>query len=77
MRQLAPEKQLIEAPTAGEGATCQSCAHCPWMGMNSIQNLEQVLVSGENEIQIEPDIRARAVVPIQRMLDFARSMAGQ
>ena len=24
MRQLAPEKELIEAPTAGEGATCQS-----------------------------------------------------
>ncbi|MEJ1388125.1 MAG: quinolinate synthase NadA, partial [Candidatus Sedimenticola sp. (ex Thyasira tokunagai)] len=39
MKQLAPDKNLIEAPTAGEGATCQSCAHCPWMGMNSLQNL--------------------------------------
>ncbi|MCB1758174.1 MAG: quinolinate synthase NadA [Gammaproteobacteria bacterium] len=71
MRQLAPQKNLIEAPTAGEGATCQSCAHCPWMGMNAIQNLEQVLLSGGNEITIEPAIRERAVVPIQRMLDFA------
>ncbi|HEB97474.1 MAG TPA: quinolinate synthase NadA [Sedimenticola thiotaurini] len=72
MQQLAPGKVLIEAPTAGEGATCQSCAHCPWMGMNSLQNLEQVLRSGDNEIQIDPAVRERAVRPIQRMLDFAR-----
>ena len=71
MKQLAPDKQLIEAPTAGEGATCQSCAHCPWMGMNALQNLEQVLQSGENEIIIDPEIRKKAVIPIQRMLDFA------
>ncbi|MCB1752090.1 MAG: quinolinate synthase NadA [Gammaproteobacteria bacterium] len=71
MKQLAPDKQLIEAPTAGEGATCQSCAHCPWMGMNSLQNLEQVLDSGENEILIDAEVREKAVIPIQRMLDFA------
>lgn len=71
MKQLAPDKQLIEAPTAGEGATCQSCAHCPWMGMNSLQNLEQVLDSGENEIFIDAEVREKAVIPIQRMLDFA------
>ena len=32
--QLAPGKTLIEAPTAGDSATCKSCAHCPWMAMN-------------------------------------------
>ena len=72
MRQLAPDKQLISAPTAGEGATCESCAHCPWMAMNALQNLEQVLISGRNEIRIDEEIRRRAVVPIERMLDFAR-----
>ncbi|MEJ2590261.1 MAG: quinolinate synthase NadA [Candidatus Thiodiazotropha sp.] len=71
MQQMAPDKVLIEAPTAGEGATCVSCAHCPWMGMNALQNLDRVLDSGENEIHIDPAIRERAVVPIQRMLDFA------
>ena len=59
-------------PTAGEGATCESCAHCPWMGMNSLQNLEQVLSNGGNEIHIDAALRDRAVKPIQRMLDFAR-----
>ncbi|MET0091396.1 MAG: quinolinate synthase NadA [Candidatus Thiodiazotropha sp.] len=71
MQQMAPNKHLIEAPTAGEGATCVSCAHCPWMGMNALQNLEQVLDSGHNRIEIDPAIRERAVIPIQRMLDFA------
>ncbi|MCG8079656.1 MAG: quinolinate synthase NadA, partial [Candidatus Thiodiazotropha taylori] len=53
MQQMAPEKTLIEAPTAGEGATCVSCAHCPWMGMNALQNLNQVLESGANQIEID------------------------
>jgi quinolinate synthase len=71
MHQLAPHKKLIAAPTAGEGATCESCAHCPWMAMNALQNLEQVLIRGDQEILIEAQIRERAVVSIRRMLDFA------
>ncbi|MEA3276320.1 MAG: quinolinate synthase NadA [Pseudomonadota bacterium] len=72
MHQLAPGKKLIAAPTAGAGATCESCAHCPWMAMNALQNLEQVLIKGDQEIHIESAIRERAILPIQRMLDFAR-----
>jgi quinolinate synthase len=72
MHQLAPGKTLIAAPTAGEGATCESCAHCPWMAMNALQNLERVLRTGDQEIHIDPAVRERAVVPIQRMLAFAR-----
>lgn len=79
MQQLAPGKQLISAPTAGEGATCESCAHCPWMGMNSLQNLEQVLLLGNNEIHIDPEVRRKAVIPIERMLKFAseHNISGQ
>lgn len=72
MQQLAPGKQLISAPTAGEGATCESCAHCPWMAMNALQNLEEVLLTGRNEIFIDEKVRQRAVLPIERMLDFAQ-----
>lgn len=74
MRQLAPEKTFLEAPTVGEGATCQSCANCPWMGMNSLQNLAQVLESGENEIHVSAELAAKARLPIERMLDFAKKM---
>ena len=73
MHEMAPHKKLLEAPTAGEGATCESCAHCPWMAMNGLGNLVEVLETGSNEIVIEESIRARAVVPVRRMLDFSRA----
>jgi quinolinate synthase len=73
MHQLAPNKRLISAPTAGVGATCESCAHCPWMARNALQNLEQVLRDGSRPIEIAPDVRERAVRSIQRMLDFAET----
>lgn len=73
MRAAAPGKTLIEAPTAGEGATCQSCAHCPWMAMNGLNNLARVLETGENEIHIDEAIRVRARRSIERMLDFAEA----
>jgi len=71
MRQAAPGKVFIEAPTAGNSATCKSCAHCPWMAMNGLQNLIDVLESGANEIHVESDTRDKAVTCINRMLDFA------
>ncbi|HEY5701521.1 MAG TPA: quinolinate synthase NadA, partial [Gammaproteobacteria bacterium] len=71
MKEYAPRKKLIEAPTAGEGATCESCAHCPWMAMNGLRNLVRVLESGENEILVAEGVRERAVIPVRRMLDFA------
>ncbi len=73
MRLLAPDKVFIEAPTAGSGATCRSCAHCPWMGMNALDNLESTLLSGSNEIVIDEAIRQAAMVPLQRMVDFQAS----
>ena len=76
MRQAAPGKTLIEAPTRGAGATCSSCAHCPWMAMNDLDNLLQALETGANEIHVEESVRVRALRSTQRMLDFARSQGG-
>jgi quinolinate synthase len=72
MRQLAPGKRLIEAPTAGKSATCRSCAHCPWMAMNSLTALLHALETGASEIHVDPAVGARARLPIERMLDFTR-----
>ncbi len=74
MRAAAPGKVFIEAPTAGEGATCVSCAHCPWMAMNGLRKLARILETGENEIQIDKHIRAQAALSIQKMLDFAAAV---
>ena len=71
MRMAAPGKHFIEAPTAGNSATCKSCAHCPWMAMNALTNLAEVLETGRNEIQVDPIIGQRAVTCIYRMLNFA------
>ncbi|HUW25255.1 MAG TPA: quinolinate synthase NadA [Gallionella sp.] len=74
MRTLSPHKIFLEAPTAGHGATCVSCSHCPWMAMNGLLNLAEVLESGRAEIRIDPAIIQRAALPIRRMLDFARQI---
>jgi quinolinate synthase len=70
MRQLAPGKTLIEAPTAGTGATCKSCAHCPWMAMNALQGVVHALETGSGEITVPEPTRSEALGCIERMLDF-------
>jgi quinolinate synthase len=76
MRQLAPNKVLLEAPTSGNSATCKSCAHCPWMAMNSLADVARVLESGANEVQVDPAIIPRARLPIDRMLAFTSALKG-
>jgi quinolinate synthase len=74
MKQAAPDKILIDAPTGGEGATCQSCAHCPWMAMNDLQNCLAVLKTGNNEIFIDEPVRKLALKSLNKMLSFAEQV---
>jgi len=75
MQQQAPDKVLLEAPTGGTGATCRSCAHCPWMEMNSLDSLLTTLKQGENEIHVDEEVRVKALRSTQRMLDFASTLS--
>jgi len=70
MKQAAPDRIFMEAPSAGEGATCESCAHCPWMAMNSLRNLAGVLRNGDNEIHVDAEVGRMALRATQRMVDF-------
>ena len=72
MKQASPVKEFFVAPTAGDGATCISCAQCPWMKMNDLQRLYNVLKTGQNEITIDEKIRVQAEVSLKRMVGFAR-----
>ena len=76
LRQRNPGKRFIEAPTAGNGATCRSCAHCPWMAMNELSALAAVLkddrLFAANEIRVDPAIGEQALVPLERMLAINR-----
>lgn len=71
MQAAAPTKTLIEAPTSGKGATCRSCAHCPWMAMNRLEPLAETLRNASNEIHLPLELCERARLPIKRLLDFA------
>jgi len=77
MKEAAPDKIFIEAPTSGKGATCVSCAHCPWMAMNNLRKLVECLETGSGEIHIDPELGKRARLPIQRLLDFAKEQNKQ
>jgi quinolinate synthase len=70
MQQASPHKQFILAPTGGNGATCRSCGHCPWMAMNELENLAQSLQQGSNEIVLPEEVMRRARISLQRMVDF-------
>ncbi|WP_417553459.1 quinolinate synthase NadA [Marinomonas fungiae] len=73
MKQASPEKRFVEAPTAGSGATCRSCAHCPWMALNSLELLRNALRDGSDEIFVDDEVRIKALKPLQRMLDFKKA----
>ncbi|ANI28521.1 quinolinate synthetase [Yersinia entomophaga] len=76
MQQVCPEKELFEAPTAGEGATCRTCAHCPWMAMNGLQAIAEGLERGGalHEIHVDEELRQQSLIPLNRMLDFANQL---
>ncbi len=74
LRVRNPGKTFIEAPTAGNGATCKSCAHCPWMAMNSLAGVARALETGSGEVHVEPALGLRARVPIDRMLAFTAGL---
>ena len=78
LRTQNPDKVFLEAPTAGNSATCKSCAHCPWMAMNGLAGLAHVLETGVNEVHVDPVLGVRAKLPIDRMLAFTAALkAGQ
>jgi quinolinate synthase len=75
MQQLEPSKTFMEAPTGGNGATCKSCAHCPWMAMNGVQAIYESLSEMDgHEIFVDDHLREKALIPLNRMLDFAAEL---
>lgn len=79
MQQQVPDKELLEAPTGGNGATCKSCAHCPWMAMNGLESIYEALTSNNSNcsshnIEVEESTRQGALISLNRMLDFSAQL---
>ena len=74
MQKEVPDKELIIAPTAGKGASCYSCANCPWMAMNELEALAAVFDRDDNEVFVDPVLGEKAMIPLRRMLDFKKTL---
>ena len=77
MKSLSPFKDFVEAPTAGAGATCESCAHCPWMAMNNVNRLYKTILNYENEIFVDEPVRQQAIAATDNMLRFKEYQLAQ
>jgi quinolinate synthase len=72
MEQASPDKTFVAAPTGGNGATCRSCANCPWMGMNGLKSIAEALERPlGKEVNVDASLAEKALIPLHRMLDFA------
>jgi quinolinate synthase len=70
LQQQVPDKEFIIAPTGGSGASCRSCANCPWMAMNALDNTIAALETNANEVFVDEAVAKQSMIPLQRMLDF-------
>ena len=68
MQKAAPEKTFIAAP--GADGSCD-CARCPFMALNTVEKLYLSLVNMAPRIELPEDLRRRALVPLQRMLEMS------
>jgi quinolinate synthase len=69
MQKQVPDKILIPAP-AEEDNTC-ACSECAYMKMNTLEKLLKCLEQEAPEVDVPPEMRKKALVPIQRMLEIS------
>ena len=67
LRKEVPTKTFIAGPTD----TC-ACNDCRFMKMNTIEKVRDALKTLSPQIDVPEPIRAAALVPIQRMLDWSK-----
>jgi len=70
MQQEVPQAVLIPAP-AEEDNTC-ACSECAFMKMNTLQKLYDCLLNESPQIEVSEEIRKKAILPIERMLELSK-----
>jgi len=70
MQQEVPNTELIPAP-AKEDNTC-ACSECAFMKVNTLQKLYNCLLNESPQIEVSKDIREKALIPIERMLELSK-----
>ncbi len=69
MRRACPDKTFLAAPA--EESECQ-CNECDYMKLNTLGKVARALRDEQPEITVDPEIAARAIRPIERMLELSK-----
>jgi quinolinate synthase len=67
MKKKSPGKTFIPAPP---NQNC-ACNECPFMKLNTLEKVYLALRDEKPEVEVSEDLAARALVPLQRMLDWS------
>lgn len=67
MRRKCPGKRFLPAPA--EDSECQ-CNECDYMKLNTLEKVYKALRDEQPEIIVDPEIAAKAIKPIERMLSY-------
>jgi quinolinate synthase len=68
IRQLAPDKELIQAPGIDESCACNQC---PFMRLNTLEKLYLCLRDLKPEVSVPEPTRLAALRPIELMLELS------
>ena len=68
MQEAAPDKRLIAAPPDDETCACNTCPH---MKRNTLEKLYLCLRDLSPQVDVPRPVAARALAPIQRMLELS------
>jgi quinolinate synthase len=71
MQKKCPEKTFIPAPP--NDSTC-ACNECSFMRLNTMEKLYECLKNESPEITVDPEVAAKAVKPIERMLKISAEL---
>ena len=71
MQKACPQKNFIPAPP--DDSTC-ACNECNFMKLITLRKLYNCLKYEWPEIEVDPDIAARAVKPINKMLEISKHL---
>lgn len=69
MRRECPDKTFLAAPA--EDSECQ-CNECDYMKLNTLEKVARALRDEQPEITVDPKIAAKAIKPIERMLELSK-----
>jgi quinolinate synthase len=70
MKRVAPHKVIVPLPVEANN-TC-ACSECAYMKLNTLQKIYDALVSESPEILVDDKLAAKALLPLDRMLQFSK-----